>query len=223
MSSFDTDMYRKIALYYQELGEKKLLKNSLKDIDIDKKVFLHYSKRKNIPICTLPQFKLVLASRLGFLSFCYNFFAFVNSEKTVISINAHNISSISKFVLSHEIGHILDSNISSSKDEYSIILTDIIDKIVEYDIDINDLNFHKNNLPYDLEECVVRLKKNLINRESKAWDIARDFLDIKDDKEKLVFNKMREYALATYNFGNLKNIVREHNIDVFFKYKKYFK
>lgn len=223
MSSFDTEMYRKIALYYQELGEKKLLKKSLKNININKKVFLHYSKYRNIPICTLPQFKLVLASRLGFLSFCYNFFSFVNVDKTIVSINSNSINLIAKFVLSHEIGHILDPDISKSKEEYATILSDIVDKIIEYDIDINKVNFHKSNLPYDLEECVIRLKKNLINRESKAWDIARDFLNIKDDKEKLIFNKMKEYALATYNFGNLKNIVREHNIDIFFKYKRYFK
>ena len=39
--------------------------------------------------------------------------------------------------------------------------------------------------------------------------------------EKIIFNKVREYALATYNYGNLKSIVKEHNIDVFFKYKRY--
>lgn len=216
MSSFDTETYKKIALYYKELGEKKLLKKSLKDIGINRKVFLHYSKYKNIPICTLPQFKLILASRLGFLSFCYNFFTFVNVNKTIVSINLDSIDSIAKFVLSHEIGHILDPNILNSKEEYATILSDIVDKIIEYNIDINKIDFYKDNLPYDLEECVIRFKKNLINRESKAWDIARDFLNIEDDKEKLIFNKMKEYALATYNFGNLKNIIREHNIDIFF-------
>ena len=98
-----------------------------------------------------------------------------------------------------------------------LYLSDIVDKIIKYNIDINKIDFYKDNLPYDLEECVIRLKKNLINRESKAWDIARDFLNIKDDKEKLIFNKMKEYALATYNFGNLKNIIREHNIDIYFQ------
>ncbi len=223
MSSFDTETYKKIALYYKELGEKNLLKKSLKDIGINRKVFLHYSKYKNIPICTLPQFKLILASRLGFLSFCYNFFTFVNVNKTIVSINLDSIDSIAKFVLSHEIGHILDPDILNSKEEYATILYDIVDKIIEYNIDINKIDFYKDNLPYDLEECVIRFKKNLINRESKAWDIARDFLNIEDDKEKLIFNKMKEYALATYNFGNLKNIIREHNIDIFFKYKRYFK
>lgn len=223
MSSFDTEIYKKIVLYYQELGEKKLLKKSLKNININRKVFLHYSKYKNIPICTLPQFKLILASRLGFLSFCYNFFTFVNVNKTIVSINLDSIDSIAKFVLSHEIGHILDPDISSSKKEYATILSDIVDKIIKYNIDINKIDFYKDNLPYDLEECVIRFKKNLINRESKAWDIARDFLNIEDDKEKLIFNKMKEYALATYNFGNLKNIIREHNIDIYFKYKRYFK
>ncbi|WP_042272691.1 hypothetical protein [Faecalimicrobium dakarense] len=223
MSSFDADNYRKIALYYRELGEKKLLKKSLSNINISKKVYLYYSRTRNIPICTLPNFRLILASKLGFLSFCYNFFAFINVDKNVIPINSANIQSIAKFVLSHEIGHILDPDISKSKEEYSEILSDIVDKIIEYDIDINNTDFHKGNIPYDLELCVLKLKQNLIARESKAWDIARDFLIFKDDSEKLVFNKMREYALATYNFGNLKNIVKEHNIDVFFKYKRYFK
>lgn len=164
-----------------------------------------------------------MASKLGFLSFCYNFFTFVNVNKTIVSINSNSINSIAKFVLSHEIGHILDPDISQSKEEYANILSNIVDKIIEYNIDINKIDFYKDNIPYDLEECVIRLKKNLINRESKAWDIARDFLNIKDDKEKLIFSKMKEYALATYNFGNLKNIIREHNIDIFFKYKRYFK
>ena len=43
----------------------------------------------------------------------------------------------------------------------------------------------------------------------------------KIEKEKIIFNKVKEYALATYNYGNIKSIVKEHNIDVFFKYKRY--
>ena len=223
MSSFDTKMYKEIALCFKELGEKKLLKRCLKDIDVNKKIFIKYSKYRNIPICTLPQFKLILSSRLGFLSFCYNFFAFINVNKTIISINLESINLIAKFVLSHEIGHILDPDISKSKEEYANILSDIVDKIIEYNIDINKIEFYKNDIPYDLDKCVVRLKKNLISRESKAWDIAKNFLNIKDNKEMLLFNKMKEYALATYNFGNLKNILKEHNIDIFFKYNKYLK
>ncbi|MEG1311423.1 MAG: hypothetical protein RSD47_05385 [Romboutsia sp.] len=223
MSSFDADKYNKIALYYQELGEKKLLKDSLSIFSVNKKVYLYYSRIRNIPICTLPNFKIILASRIGFLSFCYNFFTFINVDKNVIPINSTNIKSIATFVLSHEVGHILDPDISNSKDEYSEILSDIVDKLIEYDIDINNTDFYKSNLPYDLENCVIRLKKNLIDRESKAWEIARDFLIFNNEEETLIFNKMKQYALATYNFGNLKNIVKEHNIDVFFKYKRYLK
>ena len=39
---------------------------------------------------------------------------------------------------------------------------------------------------------------------------------------KFIFNKIREYALATYNYGDLKTIVKENNLDVFFRYKRYF-
>ena len=50
------------------------------------------------------------------------------------------------------------------------------------------------------------------------------FVESKTTKtyKEIIFNNIREYALATYNYGNLKNIVKEHNIDVFFKYKRYF-
>ena len=77
-------------------------------------------------------------------------------------------------------------------------------------------------IPLDLEESVVVFKKNLIQREATAWEIAKDLIDLDNKKDKLIFNKIREYALATYNFGDLKTIVKENNLEVLFKYKKYF-
>lgn len=222
MTSSDGSIFRKILISYNEIGEKKFLKKSLKDLNIDKKVFLYYSKNKNIPICALPKLKLVLTSKHGFVSFCYNFYSFLDSSNNNISICPSNLRSIAKFVISHEVGHILDPDINTAKAEYTNILSTIVDKLIEYDIDVSNNDFYKNNLPFDLEDCVLDLKKNLIDRESKAWDIAKSFLVFESDKERLIFDKMKEYALATYNYGNLKNIVREHNIDVFFKYRRYF-
>lgn len=213
--------FRKILFSYLDLGEKKLLKRSIKELNIDKRVYLYYSKYRNIPICTLPRLKLILSSRSGFVSFCYNFFTFANASSNNIAISPSSISTISKFVLSHEIGHILDPKIYDTKLEYSQILSNIVDLLIKYDIDITQNNFYKSNLPLDLENAVLDLKKNLIDRESRAWDIARDFLVFENKEDELIFNKMREYALATYNFGNIKNVIREHNIDIFFKYRKY--
>lgn len=222
MASSIESKFTKILIYYNELGEKKLIKTSLKDLRIDKKVHLYYSKNKHVPICALPKLRFVLTSKQGFVSFCYNFFAYIDSSTNNISISASNIKSIAKFVISHEVGHILDPTIYNAKTQYGDILTKLIDKLIEYDVDINDSNLHKKNLPIDLEECVLELKRNLIDRESKAWDIAKTIVEIDSPKEEYLFNKIREYALATYNYGNLKNIVKEHNIDVLFKYKRYF-
>ena len=223
MSSFESVNFRKIMLSYCELGEKTLLKNSLKNLNINKRVHLYYSKSNNIPICALPKLRIILSSKQGFLSFCYNFFIFTNTySNNHLSISTPNIKSIAKFVISHEVGHILDPDISLARIEYSNILSNIVDKLIEYDVDINDNNFYKCNLPIELENCVLDLKRNLISRESKAWDIAKSFLEFENSHEEYLFNKIREYALATYNFGNLKNIVRDHNLDVFFKYKRYF-
>lgn len=214
--------FNKIFYCYHNLGEKKLLKKSLSSIKINKKVFLFYSKTRHIPICVLPKIRLILSSKIGFLSFCYNFFHFINLYNYPIPISNNNISSIATFVLSHEIGHILDPDVYSSKNEYSKILSTIVDKIIEYNIDIKNSDFHKKNLPSDLEECVVALKKNLIARESKAWDIARSIVVFNTNEDIYLFEKMKEYALATYNFGNLKSIVREHNLENVLIYRKYF-
>ena len=213
--------FRKIVICFSELGEKKLFKKAIKDIHTNKRVHLYYSNSGNIPICALPRLKLVLASRHGFLSFCFNFFSFIKLSNIDITINHSTMKTITKCILSHEVGHILDPNISTAKYEYADILSNIIDKLIEYNIDITNNDFHKFNLPSDLEMYVIDLKKNLINRESRAWDIGKTIIDLENEKEKIIFNKVREYALATYNYGNIKSIVKEHNIDVFFKYKRY--
>jgi len=214
--------FNKIIYCYRDLGEKKLLKKSLYELNINKKVFLYYARKSHIPICALPKYRLILSSKSGFLSFCYNFFHFMTCYRYPIPISTTNMSSIAKFVLSHEVGHILDPNVYASKEEYSIILSSIVEKLIEYNIDIEKADFYKKNLPSDLEECVVMLKKNLISRESKAWDIAKSIVVFNDDKDVYLFEQIREYALATYNFGNLKNIVKEHNIENVLKYRKYF-
>ena len=139
-----------------------------------------------------------------------------------IPVSKANIASIAKFVLSHEVGHILEPDVYASKEEYANILTNIVEKLIEYDIDIEKADFYKKNLPSDLEECVVLLKKNLIYRESKAWDIAKNIVIFNNDEDRYLFERIREYALATYNFGNLKNIIKEHNIENILKYRKYF-
>ena len=72
----------------------------------------------------------------------------------------------------------------ASKEEYANILTNIVEKLIEYDIDIEKADFYKKNLPSDLEECVVLLKKNLIYRESKAWDIAKNIVIFNNDEDR---------------------------------------
>ena len=212
----------KIMYFYEDLGEKKLLKKSLSELNIDKKIILYYSKNKHIPICAIPKLSLVLSSKTGFLSFCHNFFHFMNLYKYSIPITKKNISLIAKFVISHEVGHILDNGVYESKKEYSNILYNLINKLIEYDIDIEKSDFYKKNLPYDLEECVILLKKNLICRESKAWDMAKSIIVFENDEDIHLFDKVKEYALATYNFGNLKSIIKEHSLENILKYKKYF-
>lgn len=109
--------FNKIIYCYHDLGEKKLLKKSLSGLNINKKVFLFYARNSHVPICALPKFRLVLSSRSGFLSFCCNFFHFMSCYRYPIPVSKANIASIAKFVLSHEVGHILDPDVYASKEE----------------------------------------------------------------------------------------------------------
>lgn len=214
-----------MSTYYDNLGGKKLFKSCIKEFNskIDKKVHLYYSNKKDTPICALPKLRLLLVTKIGFLSFCYNFYFYVNTfDYYNIHISEENLGIIAKCVCSHEVGHILDESISNNKWEHSQILTDIIEKMIYYNIDISQDDYYKNNLPKDLEESVVTFKKNLIKRESIAWEIAKTIMNFKNENEKFLFSKIREYALATYNYGDLKTIVKENNLEVFFKYKRYF-
>ena len=68
MNGDDILDFRKIVICFSELGEKKLLKKTIKEIHTNKRVHLYYSNSGNIPICALPKLKLVLASRHGFLN-----------------------------------------------------------------------------------------------------------------------------------------------------------
>lgn len=62
-----------------------------------------------------------------------------------IPVSKTNIASIAKFVLSHEIGHILDPDVYASKEEYTNILSNIVEKLIEYDIDIEKTDFYKKS------------------------------------------------------------------------------
>lgn len=66
MDNTDIVDFKKIVLCYADIGEKKVFKNSMKKLNINKKVHLYYSNKGNIPICALPKLKLVLVSRQGF-------------------------------------------------------------------------------------------------------------------------------------------------------------
>ena len=218
----DTIDFTKIAFAFRDLGEKKVFKNSLKKINSNKKLFLYYSRYRNVPICTLPKLRLILSSRTGFLSFCFNFYSFMHHNNNTLDITPENIIYISNCVVAHEIGHILDPNISQTRSDYATLLNSFIDKILFYNINIEDKNIHKSNLPQDLEDCVLNLKRNLIKRECDAWDIAHEILPFSCSDEEILFYKIKEYALATYNFGNISTIIKEHKLDTYLKYMKSF-
>ena len=190
---------RKIPIYYEELKGKKIFTKSLSEMDVDKKL--------------VPKLGIVIISQKGFLSFCYNFYLFINSFNTKnILITKQNIYSIGKVALCHEIGHILDPDLSNIKSHSIKIITLIAETIKKYNIDLEDEYYYKKNLPLELEDCIIEFKKNSIAREINAWNIGKTILDFESELEQYIFEKMKEYALATYNYGNLKNIVIENNI-----------
>lgn len=210
---------RKIPIYYEELKNKKIFTSALSQMNINKKqIHLFYYKKQNIPICSLPKLSIVIISKKGFLSFCYNFYIFINSFNTEnISISKQNIYFIGKIALSHEIGHILDPNLSDIKSASKDIISSIAKNIIKYNIDLKDNYYYKKNLPLELEDCILQFKKNNVSREVNAWNIGKNIINFENNTEKYIFEKMKEYALATYNYGNLKNIVSENNVENYIK------
>lgn len=209
----------KILAYYESLKGKKLFTKALKEINIDKKsIHLFYYKKNNIPICALPKLNIVIISKNSFLSFCYNFYFFINSFDTEdIKISKENIYSIGKIALCHEIGHILDPNLCKMKSASNEIIQNIASKIVKYHIDLNEDFYYKKNLPVEIEDSIIDFKKNNIARELNAWNIGKSILSFKNETEKYIFEKIKQYALATYNYGNLKDIVSENNVEKYIK------
>lgn len=197
---------------YDNLGGKKIFKDALKEINSNKKIFLIYSKKRNIPLSAIPTFRLILSSKASFLNFCYSFCNFYNNE---IDINEENLSNIIKFIIAHETGHILDKNLDKTKQDFINNLYKLMDLCVKY-------NFSKDNVPYEIDDIVLDLKKILINREVTAWNIASDLIDFDNDYEVELFNKIKNYALATYNSLNFNSLSKQYNLDVAIKFRKRF-
>ena len=48
-------------------------------------------------------------------------------------------------------------------------------------------------------------------------NIGKTIANFQSDTERYIFEKIKEYALATYNYGNLKDIVAENNVEKYIK------
>lgn len=208
-----------IPIYYRDLKSKKIFTRALSEIDINrKKIHLIYYKKSELPICALPKINTVIVSKKSFLSFCYNFYFFINSFSTEdIKICPENIYLIAKFALCHEVGHLLDKDLQSIKSISNEILISIAKNIIKYNIDFKNLAISNKNLPLELKDSIIEFNKNIIKRELNAWNIGFDISNISNEKEKYLFDKMKEYSLATYNYSNFKNFVLENNVEKYLK------
>ena len=218
--SHEKVVIRKMLRDLEELGEKKLFKEIMKEFNVNKKVRLYYSKKRYIPVATLPRFNLIVSSKRGFISFYYNFYAFMHMRGTILPLVKETMVFVAKCVLSHEIGHILDEDLPNNRKDHTNLLVKLTENIIHHNIDIQRETEFKSQLPIEIENIIIQLKRNLIERETKAWDIGKQIMSFKDNYEENLFYKMKEYALATYNYGDLSTIIRDNNLDVTIKFKK---
>ncbi|MFI3210759.1 MAG: hypothetical protein R3Y64_06895 [Peptostreptococcaceae bacterium] len=190
-------MENNIIEVYDKINAKKIFKKSIKEIST-KRIFLLYSNIFNLPICALILTNTVMASRTSVINFCYQI-----NELYDIKLSEENIKSIIKFIVGHETGHILDSSLKKTRSEYQSMILTFRELCIEY---------KKNNTSiktYQLEDLGRQIKNNLIEREITAWNIASEIIDFKDDNEIYIFNKTKEYALATYNTISYKSLYRQ--------------
>jgi hypothetical protein len=218
--SYDKVVIRKMLKDLEELGEKKFFKEIMKEFNINKKIMLYYSKSRYIPVATLPRFNLIVSSKRGFISFYYNFYAFMHMRGTILPLVKDTMIFVARCVLSHEIGHILDESLPQNRKEHSGLIVNLTEKIIHHNIDIQNETESKTQLPIEVDNIIIQLKRNLIERETKAWDIGKQIIKFNNNNEEKLFYKMKEYALATYNYGDLATIVRDNNLETTIKFKK---
>lgn len=213
------DYLYKLPIYYDNLGGKKIFTKALSEISVDrKKIHLLYYKKSNLPICAIPKINTVIVSKKSFLSFCYSFYFFSrNSSYDTLSISQENIYYIGKFALCHEIGHLLDTELKALKASSNEIIISIAKSIVKYNIDFKNPNI-VNNLPLEIEDYLLDFKKNIVKRELNAWNIGKSLISFDNTSQRELFENMKKYSLATYNYSDFKSFLSENEIEKYLKY-----
>ena len=81
-----------------------------------------------------------------------------------IEFDEENIKNICKFIMAHEIGHLLDADLNNNKNKHFKMITSFINYTLKYDI-------NTSNVPYELEEISREIKKPVGWMQLKIDDI----------------------------------------------------
>lgn len=207
--ALNKEIATKVGMIFENIGGEKYVNDLFKSFDIDGNVKFRFYKKLPVPFHVRPLGKnsytkfAVAGSKSDLISLYISLYENMKHRDIDIEPTADNVKALLKIVLAHEIGHVLDDKLQvTSEKEKDIAKTygSYIGNIkVNFDFESMKLNIIPDMHNENTEASVYDMKKTLIYRETNAWIIARNIMNFDNDKEKHMFNILREYALATYN------------------------
>lgn len=161
---------------------QQFLENILSEFDIEDNISIVLENDKKTPLAARITTDEIVWSEENFAISYLRFSNFLKEDGYDIIDGIDSYYFITKCCLAHEIGHLFDSEIKNKLDK----LRELYNKTTNCNT-VYEFNLFANNF-----------KNTKIEMEEKAWDIAETIVEFKNEFEKIIFNKIKYYALNSY-------------------------
>ena len=141
-------------IFEKKYGTGDIISTAMEDM-VDKKYREVVISEKLVPVVE-PKLEIVSADDNGFevnMTFILDPEVKLGKYKE-LKVKKDTVK-VTKEEINHEVGHILDPDLSSIKSNSIKIITSIAESIKKYNIDLKDESYYKKNLPLELEDFIV--------------------------------------------------------------------
>lgn len=199
----------------EEIPVKHFIKQYVKELNVNKHIMLLYFEDDYVQfhtkIAILPKIGFIWGSTESLVDIYCGMYSVMKNKGIDLTPTPENIRITIKAIAAHEIGHMLDKGIKDNMIKSLCSTVDIgdyvessgnsIEKFLNCRVIIHDEN---------LNNRILNFKKLLVERESNAWQNAKEIMKFENSHEENMFNLLKEYCLATYNNHNLSSILNEY-------------
>lgn len=161
---------------------KQFLEEILNEFDINDEIYIFLENEQKTPLAARITTNEIVWSEENFAISYLRFSNFLKEDGYNIIDCIDSYYFITKCCLAHEIGHLLDIEIKDKLSKLKVL----------YNKTTNCNNVYEFNL------FASNFKNTKIEMEEKAWEIAETIIGFKNDFEKIIFNKIKSYALNSY-------------------------